>query len=93
MSGYVSTLVGNIVIQIVNPLIWLLIGAAFVYFMWGAALFVKDADSEEGRSKGKQHMGLGLLGLLIMFSAFGIMCLVGETIGAPADVMHMIPFC
>lgn len=62
--------------HILNPVIYLLFGLAFVQFVIGVALFVVAAGDEEKRSIGKKHMLWGLLGLFVMVSVFGILNLL-----------------
>ena len=76
-----NTLLNNVVINIVNPLIMLMVGVAIVYFLWGVFVFVRNADSPEERKKGGMHMLYGVLGLFIMATAYGIMDLILGTIG------------
>ena len=59
--------------QIVNPIITLMIASAVVFFIYGVVEFVGAADNEEKRSKGKQHIIWGIIGIFIMVSVWGIM--------------------
>ena len=59
--------------QIVNPAIGLMISVAVVFFIYGVVEFVGAADNEEKRSKGKQHIIWGIIGIFIMVSVWGIM--------------------
>lgn len=65
---------------VVNPLITLLFGLAFVAFVWGVFKYIANADNETERRKGGMAMLYGLIGMFIMFSAFGIMNLIKNTI-------------
>ncbi|MAG12738.1 hypothetical protein CL630_02925 [bacterium] len=69
---------------ILNPVIGFLFALAFIFFLWGAAEFLFQADSEAAREKGKQHMIWGLVGMFIMFAAFAIIRLIASTIGVDA---------
>lgn len=93
VPSYVSTLLGNILVNIVNPLILLLLGVAIAAFVWGMVEFIQGADGDEGRAKGKRHMVWGLVGLFIMVSVFGIMCLIATTLNLPFSITSQIPFC
>lgn len=75
-----DTLIENIGINILTPLVWIFAGAATIYFLWGVFEFIRDYDSPEARSTGAQHMLWGIIGLFIMFSVFGIMNLIGDTV-------------
>ncbi|HCR52515.1 TPA: hypothetical protein DIV48_02595 [Candidatus Kaiserbacteria bacterium] len=63
---------GKVVVEIVNPIILLLAGAAFVLFIWGVFEFIAHAADETKRTEGKRAILWGLIGLVIMFGAYGI---------------------
>ncbi len=63
---------GKVVAQIVNPLILLLAAVAFVFFVWGVFEFIRKAGDDTERAKGKQAIMWGLIGLVIIFGAYGI---------------------
>jgi len=66
---------------ILNPLIEMSFVVALGVFLFGVMEFIRGADNEEQRSKGKQHMLWGIIGLLIMLSVFGIITLLTNTFG------------
>lgn len=70
-----------IIQNIVNPLIYVLIGLAVVYFLWGVFIFVKNADDPEKRKVGAQHILWGIVGIAIIFSAFTFVSVIQNTIG------------
>ncbi|MFM2330895.1 MAG: hypothetical protein RLZZ26_402 [Candidatus Parcubacteria bacterium] len=72
---------GRIVDQIVNPLILLLGAAAFVLFIWGVFEFILHADDEGKREEGRKAIMWGLIGLVIIFGAYGIINLALGTFG------------
>lgn len=63
---------GRVVEQIVNPLILLLAAVAFVAFLWGVFEFIAHAGDEAKRAEGKNAILWGLVGLVIIFGAYGI---------------------
>lgn len=69
--------------QILVPLITLLSLAAFVVFVWGVVQFIANAEDEEKRKTGQQHMIWGIIGLVIMFGANAVVALIKQTVGAP----------
>lgn len=69
-------LIHNFAKIIVNPLIGLLFGIALIYFLWGVFQYFLKSDSGDSRKQGAQHILWGLIGLMIMVSAFGIINLV-----------------
>ncbi len=62
----------RVVVQIVNPLMLLLTAGAFVVFLWGIVQFIAGAGDPAKRKVGKDSMLWGLIGLTIIFGAFGI---------------------
>ncbi len=64
--------VGRVAAQIINPIILLLAAAAFVLFIWGVFEFVRQAGDVSKRKKGREAILWGLVGLLIIFGAYGI---------------------
>lgn len=66
--------------EIINPLILLMFGAAMIVFFWGVIQFIYNADNENKKSEGKQHILWGLIGLFIMVAVYGILNLIIATI-------------
>lgn len=80
----VKALLAKIYEQLLNPLIALLFALALLYFMYGIFEFIKGSDSEDARKTGGQHILWGFIGLLIMFSVYGILRVLTNTLGVPA---------
>jgi len=76
-----DNLLTSIVTNIVDPIIYLIMAIAVIYFLWGVVAFIKDADKPEKRSDGQRHMIFGILGLAIMLSARGIIHIILVTMG------------
>lgn len=68
--------------EFVNPLITLIALAAFVVFIWGLVEFIRGAGNEEKRELGKRHMVWGIVGLVIVFAARGIVEFLASLVGA-----------
>lgn len=66
---------------IINPIIQLLAVASLVAFLWGVFQYVRNSDSSSEREKGQQHMLWGIVGLFIIFSVFGIVRFVCNSVG------------
>lgn len=66
---------------IIFPLITLMMGTALLIFLWGAYQMVLNADSAEAQEKGKQHMLYGIIGFLVMISAYAILKIAAGTFG------------
>lgn len=80
----VTSVISKINQFILNPIIGFLFALAFIFFFWGVAEFVLQADVESARAKGKQHMIWGLIGMFIMFATFAIIRIIANTIGVSA---------
>lgn len=71
----------KVVTEIVNPIILLLSGAAFVVFIWGVFEFIAHAEDETKRTEGRRAILWGLVGLVIIFGAYGIINVALGTFG------------
>ena len=88
----VQGLVGRIVIEIINPIIGVIFAAALVYFLWGLLMFVMNAGNESKREEYKQHMLWGLIGLVVMISAYALIEIGLRTFGVTnADMPGGLP--
>ena len=74
---------GKLETVIINPIILLMFAFALVYFLYGVFEFVRDADSEDGREKGRQAIMWGVIGMFIMIACFGIIRVVLNTFIIP----------
>lgn len=74
--------------KIINPLIELSFIVALVVFLWGVLQFIRGANNEEARGKGKQHMLWGFVGFLIMFGVFGIINILTRTLGITGTTIN-----
>lgn len=68
--------------QIVMPLITLLAVIAFAVFVWGVVQMIMAAGDEEKRTTGQRHILWGIIGLVILFGASGIVAFLKETVTA-----------
>ena len=79
------------VLTIVDTLALIVMGLAFLFFLWGLALFILKAGDEAERSKGKNIMFWGIIAFLVMVSLWGIVSWLqtlfgvgnGDDIGVP----------
>ncbi len=62
------------------PLIGLMSAVAFLVFLWGCAQYIMNANNDKGRQEGQQHILWGIIGLVVMFSAWGILEVVTATL-------------
>jgi hypothetical protein len=65
---------------ILNPLIRLMFAVAVIYFLWGVFVYITNAESDDGRKKGAQHIMWGLIGLVIMMGVYGILSIATGTL-------------
>lgn len=66
---------------VLNPIIYLMFAVALVYFLWGIFQMISGAASDEARSKGRQNIMWGIIGMLIMVCVYGILAVVTGTFG------------
>ena len=77
---------GRVTVQILNPIMLLLAAVAFVAFLWGVFEFVLHAGDETKRKEGRSAIMWGLVGLVIIFGAYGIINIVTNTFGVGSYV-------
>lgn len=66
---------------VIQPLLLLLFGFAFIIFIWGIFVYIRDSDDAKGRAEGQRGILWGLLGMAIMTSSFGILNIIQGTLG------------
>ncbi len=66
---------------ILNPIILLAFSIAFIVFLWGIFEFINSETADSKREVGKSKILWGVVGMFIMFSAYGIIRLILDTIG------------
>src|SRR3989338_1297810 len=86
-TGGTSGIVGLLgkVTAIVEAVIPLLFGLAFVYFLWGMYTYIKAA-STEGKEGARETIIYGIIGLFVMVSVWGLVNLLTGTFGLEGDV-------
>jgi uncharacterized membrane protein YidH (DUF202 family) len=75
----IMEIIGRVNEHIINPLIFLFIMIASVVFAWGLYNFISNADNDEARTKGKNSMVWGIVGIVIMISSYVILAMVTST--------------
>ena len=66
---------------IIFPLIALLTAVAFFVFLFGCAEYIRNASNGTERENGVQHITWGIIGLVVMVSAWAILSLATGTLG------------
>jgi hypothetical protein len=66
---------------ILFPLISLLLAIALVVFLWGCFQFIANAANPEARAEGQRHIIWGIIGMLVMVSAYAILSIAANTFG------------
>lgn len=75
----VDSFVLNVNRMILNPIITLLFALAVVYFLYGVFQFISNAENEEAKTKGKDNMIWGVIGIVIMMGVFTILNMIMNT--------------
>jgi len=73
---------------IINPLILIMFTVAFVVFIWGVAESIRRSTSPSAANTGKKHLLYGIIGMVIMVSAFTLVNILLNSFGisVPATV-------
>ncbi len=66
---------------ILFPTIALLTAVAFLVFIWGCVEYFINSTNEQSRQQGVKHITFGIIGLVIMVSAFAILNIAANTSG------------
>lgn len=81
-SPATASIVTKIINVIIVPLIEGLFVLAGLIFIWGIfKKFIAHADDSTAREEGGNHILWGVIGMAIMISAYGIIRLIGNTVG------------
>ena len=74
-------LLSKVSAKIINPAIEFAFIIALVVFLFGVLEFIRGANNEEKRKKGREHIMWGIVGFLIMFGVWGIINILVNTFG------------
>jgi hypothetical protein len=77
------TLIRSIDRYIINPLIVLGFAVAMIVFLWGVFNYIKGAADPKARETGRNHILWSIVGFAIMFTVFGIMTIISNSVGGP----------
>lgn len=67
--------------HILNPIIMLMFAVATLVFVYGIFEFISSEIADSKREEGKKKILYGLLGMFIMFAAYGLINLILGTFG------------
>lgn len=81
-----SNLVAQINTIIVYPLIALFLALAVLMFVWGGFQYLYNAEDASARKDGQRHMLFGLIGIVVMVSAYTILAIAVRTFFGDAAV-------
>lgn len=76
----IDAFIGRVVENILAPIVLLLGVLAFLYFVFGVVMYIKNAEDEEARKTGARHMLWAIIGLAIIFGANAIIAFINGTV-------------
>lgn len=88
LSGY-----ANSIIYVINSiLVPVLMAIAFIVFLYGIfKYFILHGAEEEERKEGRQYAIWGIIGFVVIFTIWGLVNLVGSTLGLYAGGLAPLP--
>jgi hypothetical protein len=96
MLAFAQPAGGNIIglVDLIGTVIGLLtpivVGLALLYFFWGLAKYILASGDESAKESGKNIMIWGIIALFVMISVWGIVRLIGTTIGVTPDASPIV---
>ena len=66
--------------ELLNAILPVLIALGIVYFVWGVVQFV-ISDDEEAKTKGRDRIVMGIIGLAVIIGVWGLVEIVRNTFG------------
>ncbi|MEX0913128.1 MAG: hypothetical protein WDZ56_01205 [Candidatus Paceibacterota bacterium] len=66
---------------IIYPLITLMMTIALIVFLWGSFQLIISANAPAKREEGRKHIMWGIIGMLVMVSAYAILSIATGTFG------------
>jgi Na+-driven multidrug efflux pump len=80
-----NNVLGKIEDIILFPLMSLMMAVALLVFLYGGLQFIAGSADETKRATGKKHMLWGIIGMVVMTSAYAILRIALGTIGCDVD--------
>lgn len=78
-----DAIISRLIDNIIQPMVALLFAIALLVFFWGVFQMIRGAESEDAIKTGKRHLLWGIVGLVIMFGAEGIITIIKGTLQIP----------
>ena len=85
--------IGNIICRIgfyLNQIVPILVLLGVVYFIWGVVTYV-IGNEEEAKTKGKNRIIYGIIGLVVIVSMWGLVSIVVKSFGLQQDLAFENP--
>jgi len=73
----------NLILRSIIPLIFAL---AIAYFLYGVMSFIRNADNESEREKGRSIMIWGVIALFVIASVWGLVGILARTFDVPVEL-------
>jgi len=77
----VTSLINCITGIITGSIIQLLVALAVVFFLWGAAKFIRNAEDSGKREEGRMFMLWGIIALFVIVAVWGLVGVLANTFG------------
>ena len=68
-----------IVVNLLEKIVWLLMGLALLTFLYGLMRYMLGAAEESDRAESRQYIVYGIIGLFVMVSMWGLVGVLSET--------------
>jgi len=72
-------------LRVLDNVALIALGLAFLFFIWGLAIFILRAGDDSEREKGKKTMLWGIIALVVISSIWGIVTLIQNTLNIGGD--------
>src|SRR3989344_5128692 len=74
-----------------NSVMPLIVGLAFLYFLWGVYTYVVRSASEEDKEKSRNTIIYGVIGLFVMLAAWGLVNVLISTFSLDSTTPTDLP--
>lgn len=78
-TAMANSLVAQVNMIIIYPLITLFLAVAVFMFAWGGLKYLLNAEDSTARAEGKKHMLYGVIGIVVMVSAYTLLAIAVRT--------------